>query len=109
MKTIILATVAVILSLTDPARAAEARIAGTIAVKDKATAAEKVGLAKVTQQDAVAAALKAHAGKVVKSGLEEEEGFLVWEIDVMGDDKVEMEILVDAGNGKVLRKEKDRD
>lgn len=60
--------------------------------------------AKVTQQDAEAAALAVQPGQVVKATLDDEDGYLVWQIDVKHAKGV-TEIAVDAGNAKALAAE----
>ena len=64
--------------------------------------------AKVTQQQAEAAALAVQPGQVVKSKLDDEDGYLVWQIDVKHAKGV-TEIAVDAGNGKALAAEHEDD
>jgi uncharacterized membrane protein YkoI len=54
--------------------------------------------------EAVAAAGKAVPGTVTGAELDDEDGGLVWELDVYGSDKVWHDVTVDAGNGKVLGK-----
>jgi uncharacterized membrane protein YkoI len=63
-----------------------------------------VKLAHVSQQEAEAAALALQPGRVVKAKLDDEEGYLVWQIDVKHA-KGTTEIAVDAGNSKVLAAE----
>lgn len=65
---------------------------------------EFVKLARVTQQQAEAAALTVQPGQVVQAKLDDEDGYLVWQIDVKHD-KGTTEIAVDAGNSKVLAAE----
>lgn len=64
--------------------------------------------ATVSQQQAEAAALAVQPGQVVKAKLDEEDGYLVWEIDVQHD-RGTTEIAVDAGNSKVLAAETEED
>ena len=64
--------------------------------------------AKVTQQQAEAAALAVMPGQVVKARLGDEDGYLVWQIDVKHA-KGTTEIAVDAGNAKVLAAEGEED
>jgi uncharacterized membrane protein YkoI len=62
-------------------------------------------LATVTQAQAEAAAIAAQPdGKVLKSRLEEEHGYLVWQIDVEHGKK-ETQFSVDPGTGQVLAAE----
>ncbi len=60
--------------------------------------------AKVTQQQAEAAALAVMPGQAVKTKLDDEDGYLVWQIDVKHA-RGTTEIAVDAGNAKVLAAE----
>ena len=64
--------------------------------------------AKITRQQAEAAALAVRSGRVVKAELDDEDGYLVWQIDVQHA-KGTTEIAVDAGDGKVLAAETDDD
>jgi uncharacterized membrane protein YkoI len=64
--------------------------------------------AKVTQQEAEAAALAVMPGQVVKAKLDDEDGYLVWQIDVKHA-KGTTEFAVDAGNAKVLAAEAEED
>jgi len=65
-------------------------------------------LARVSQQEAEAAALAVQPGQVVHAKLDDEGGYLVWQIDVKHD-KGTTEIAVDAGNSKVLAAEAEED
>ncbi|GAA3003086.1 hypothetical protein JCM13580A_19540 [Streptomyces drozdowiczii] len=48
-------------------------------------------------------------GTVTEAELDEEDGRLVWELEVYGKDKVWRDVTVDAGSGEVLGKRVDRD
>ncbi|MHB8915429.1 MAG: PepSY domain-containing protein [Thiobacillus sp.] len=65
-------------------------------------------LARVSQREAEAAALAVQPGQVVQAKLDDEEGYLVWQIDVKHG-KGTTEIAVDAGNSKVLAAEAEED
>lgn len=78
---------------------------GSITVKGKKSK-EYHTLATVTLQDAVAAALTKVPGKAVDAELDDEKGFLVYEIKVIAADNSTHKILVDAGNQAILREEK---
>ncbi|MFD0338621.1 PepSY domain-containing protein [Streptomyces sp. NPDC127117] len=54
--------------------------------------------------EAVTSAVEAVPGTVTEAELDDEDGGLVWELDVYGSDKVWHDVTVDAGNGKVLGK-----
>jgi uncharacterized membrane protein YkoI len=58
--------------------------------------------AKITASDATRIATLANGGSVLSVGLENEDGFLVYAVEVAGTNSGRHEILVDAGNGKVL-------
>ncbi|HUP97561.1 MAG TPA: PepSY domain-containing protein [Usitatibacter sp.] len=70
---------------------------------------ELLSMAKVKQDEAKKIALDAaKASKVVKGGIETEDGCLVYSFHVKGDgDKGQTEVFVDAGDGKVLGQEKE--
>lgn len=63
--------------------------------------ADFADLAKVNRQQAEAAALAVVPGQVVKARLDDEDGHLVWQVDVKHENGV-TEIAIDAGNGKPL-------
>ncbi|MCX0246110.1 PepSY domain-containing protein [Streptomyces drozdowiczii] len=48
-------------------------------------------------------------GTVTEAELDEEDGRLVWELEVYGSDKVWHDVTVDAGSGKVVGSRVDRD
>ncbi len=65
-------------------------------------------LATVPQAQAEAAALAAQPdGKVVQSKLENEEGYLVWQVDVEHG-KMTIQFSVDPGTGQILAAEADK-
>ncbi len=64
--------------------------------------------ARITQQQAEAAALAVQPGQVVKAKLDDEDGYLVWQVDVKHAKGV-TEIAVDAGNGTALAAEAEDD
>lgn len=72
------------------------------------TQAEFAKHAKVTQQEAEAAALAVMPGQVVKAKLDDEDGYLVWQIDIKHARGV-TEVAVDAGNAKPLAMEAESD
>ncbi|MGW1181380.1 PepSY domain-containing protein [Streptomyces drozdowiczii] len=57
----------------------------------------------------VATGRAAVPGTVTEAELDEEDGRLVWELEVYGADKVWRDVTVDAGSGKVLGERVDRD
>lgn len=81
------------------------RLQGTVQVADDAPNKEE--LAEVTHEQAAEAALAALPGASVQdTDLEEEDGFLVYEVDLILD-RQEHEAYVDAGSGAVLCMERD--
>ncbi len=74
---------------------------GSISVKGKSKS-EYSTLAKISLQDATAAATKATSGKVLEAALDREDGFLVYEIEILMANGSKKELLIDAGDGKVL-------
>ncbi len=72
------------------------------------TQAEFAKHARVTQQEAEAAALAVMPGQVVKAKLDDEDGYLVWQIDIKHAKGV-TEVAVDAGNAKPLAMEAEED
>ena len=69
-----------------------------------------MAMAKVKPDEAKKIALKAANGhKVVKGGIETEDGCLIYSYHVAGEkgDKGQTEVFVDAGDGKVLGTEKE--
>lgn len=72
--------------------------------EDTETQVDFAKLARITQQQAEAAALAVQPGQVVQAKLDDEEGYLVWQIDIKHD-KGTTEIAVDAGNSKLLAAE----
>jgi hypothetical protein len=72
---------------------------------EAAEARQLQDLAKIDQSAAEKAALQAVPGTVESAELEEENGYVVYEVQVAGDDGQDYHVDVDAGNGKVLHKE----
>ncbi len=64
-------------------------------------------LAQITVEQAKDIALSNIQGEVLKIELEEENGFLVYGVEVVGPDKTVTDVKIDAGNGDVLLVEKD--
>lgn len=65
------------------------------------------GLARITLEQAKDTALANVQGEVLKIELEEENGFLVYGVEIVGPDKMITDVKIDAGNGKILLVEKD--
>jgi uncharacterized membrane protein YkoI len=67
------------------------------------------GLAKIDQAAAEKAALDAVPGTVRDAELGNENGFVVWEVEVQASDGTLQEVKVDAGNGQILAQEAEDD
>jgi hypothetical protein len=83
-------------SVTVPANQAETEA-------DEGTALQ--GLAKITPDQAKAAALAAVPGNATKVELDNEDGNLVYKVEVAGADGKQTDLEIDAGNGAVLSRE----
>jgi len=82
-----------------------AKINGTVAtkgIKDEDYAAHT----KISLADAIGAALENSPGIATSAELDDENGFLVYEVEIRGVDKKTTKLLVDAGNKSVLHTEK---
>jgi uncharacterized membrane protein YkoI len=62
-------------------------------------------LAQIDQSAAENAALEAVPGTVEETELEAENGFVIYEVEVESEDGETREVMVDAGNGRVLGQE----
>jgi uncharacterized membrane protein YkoI len=80
---------------------------GTIRLENQVEA-DFPALAKLTSAQAVQKALAAVQGQILKTELENENGFLVYSVEVVTADKTIMEVKVDAGSGKVLAVDRDK-
>jgi uncharacterized membrane protein YkoI len=60
-------------------------------------------LAKITLQQATTIASNAQGGNIAKAELQNEDGYLVYNVVVVSQDKKIHEIKIDAGNGSILR------
>ena len=72
---------------------------------DLAEDRELEGLAKVERVGAEDAALKEIPGEATWTEIEDENGYVVWEVDVTDIEGDRHEVTVDAGNGEVLASE----
>lgn len=70
--------------------------------------AQLASLAKITPDQAKAAALKVVPGTVTKVSLDNENGYLVYSVDIKTNTGL-VEVKVDAGNGTVLAQDKGQD
>ena len=78
---------------------------GTIRVQQEETAYP--GLATLTMEQAKDIALANVEGEVLKIELEDENGFLVYGVEIVTPEKIITDIKIDAGNGDILLVEKD--
>lgn len=78
---------------------------GSVRVSDDQPDSRLVKLAKLSRAQAEDAALQHTPGKVIGTELEEENQFLVWQVEVLAKDATTKELTIDAGNGKVLAME----
>jgi uncharacterized membrane protein YkoI len=82
----------------------EPPIRGTIQLQQEGEQqATYLGLAKITLQQATTIASNAQSGTISKAELQNEDGFLVYNVVVVSQDKKIHELKVDAGNGSILR------
>jgi len=75
---------------------------------ERQTEADYPAMAKVSMDEAVQNALAAVAGQVLKVELEDENGFLVYGVEITAADKTIVDVKVDAGSGSVLAMDKDQ-
>jgi uncharacterized membrane protein YkoI len=87
--------------------AQQANPAGSIQIKDEEEAGF-AGMAKVSMDSAINAALKEVQGKVLRAELENENGYLVYGIEIAKTGHQIVDVKVDAGNGKILKVENDQ-
>jgi uncharacterized membrane protein YkoI len=80
---------------------------GTIPVRVAET--EFPSLARISLDEAIQQALVAVPGQVLGVQLEEENGFLVYDIEVVNADRAVVDVTVDAGSGEVLTIDQDND
>jgi len=76
-------------------------------IRDQQEEAAYPGLAQITLEQAKDVAMANVQGEVLKIELEEENGFLVYGIEVVAPDKTVTDVKIDAGNGDILLVEKD--
>lgn len=86
----------------------ESKIKGSIPVSSKKIA-DFPAMAKISMTDALNKAQAKYPGKPVDVELENEDGYLIYEVEVVGPNRSVMELDVDAGNGAILKMEKEKD
>jgi uncharacterized membrane protein YkoI len=65
-------------------------------------------LAKISFDSAIKSAIVAVPGKILKADLENENGYLVYSVEVAKSNHQIAEVWIDAGNGRVLKIEKEQ-
>ncbi len=80
---------------------AEPKIQGSISTRGM-TQAEYPKKSKLTPAEASTIATNQAPGNVISLGLENEDGFLVYAVNIAGQSSGFHEVIVDAGNGQVL-------
>ena len=105
MKPLLLALLAIALSPVVSAQTALVDDCGTIRIA--ADASVTLDRARVSEEAARAAALRAFPGTTVTDvDLDEEDGYLVYEVELT-QDRTELDVVVDAGTARVLCAERD--
>ena len=79
------------------------------AVPELAEADALGALATVSQADAESAALAAVSGEVLEAELDDENGFVIWSIEVRDGAGTVQEVAIDAGNAQVLGTQADEE
>lgn len=107
MRSVRIALIALSIAALAPSALAATRIHGTIALPpepahespaQEAREAKRLApLAKISKAQAIAAARRVASGKIKEAALDNEGGYLVYSVTIG-----QREVLVDAGNGKVL-------
>ncbi len=98
------------LAVTGPAlaRSGSDRITnGSIRV-DRQLETEFPAMAKISMEAAMAAALAVVPGKILSVDLDDEDGFLIYDIKIASDKTTVTEIKVDAGDSRILVTERER-
>ncbi len=80
---------------------------GTIQITTQSESEYPV-MAKITMDQAMQTALKTVQGQILKVKIDDENGFLVYSVEVVAPDNTIMEVMLDAGSGKVLAMHKDK-
>ncbi len=77
---------------------------GSIKIDD-ANEQQMVALSKLTATQAIQLARTAVPGRVVEVQLDDENGYLIWEVTELDDQGKELQLKLDAGNGRLLAAE----
>ena len=83
----------------------EVKISGSVSTKGLSPL-EYPKKAKISSTQALSEATKQLSGKVTSASLESEDGYLIYAIEILNPDSGLHEILVDAGDGKILVSQK---
>lgn len=94
--------VALIISASAFSFIKEETFKGTIPVQ-KENKIQLAELARISIQEAMAKSSKAVPGKIIEIVLEKENGFLIYEAEIVAADKSRKEVVLDAGTGEVLQ------
>ena len=78
---------------------------GQIAINWLQSFQDNSNLAQIKKSQAITLGNKAGLGKVIQAKLDEDEGFLVWELDLVGNHGDLIKLTLDAGNGNALKLE----
>lgn len=81
---------------------------GSVRVKDDDDAA-MAGQARLTSSEAAKIATTALPGKVIETKLNDENGYLIWEVEIIDANGHETQLKIDAGNGRLLAAESEDD
>ncbi len=107
MMTIIGGVVLTALIAIGGVSAQQAQYTGSIPIQNEK--AGFAGMARISLDSAINEALKAIPGTVVKAELENENGYLVYGVEIAKTDGQTADVKVDAGTGKVLKVDMDQD
>jgi len=91
----------------ESAKEEDAPVHGTIPVAKKTSKVAYASMAKVQIKDAITTGLAKLPGVVTQAELAEDDGFLLWEVHIVSAKGEAHEVVIDAGNGKVLAVEAD--
>ena len=83
-------------------------IKSSIQLSEKASEAEETKAAKVGMNEVIATIKAKFPGKITKVELENEEGNLIYEAEVFQNDGKTLDVVVDAGTGKILTSSVDK-
>lgn len=75
--------------------------------QDKAESDALAKLASVSEQEAARAATDLVPGTIRSIHLDDEDGYVVWEVEITQTDGTEVEVRVDAGDARILAQETD--